>query len=335
MLDDLEHNGWPVSDEDFALAVRARALPIEVLTAADARVSDLEARKKHFAEELSEQQQAFIGTMRKLADAADEFRSHLDVEEAEENHTMSNKLLQDLKNAKADGEVINRREGLFGWHITSHEMLSEVEAEITPYSELWEVAVDMRQFLPAWYDGPFKEVEPSAVSEKAKHWLNALSNQLEHFESNEDEEAYEACVATREKLVDLESHLPVVSTLRAPGMRERHWEMLNARTGLSLQFGDTSLTLTKLIETGIAEFTDEMEEVGALAAAEYAVERLLERMASEWRVFEIPLDPHHESDTHVRQQQQHSSSSSSTAAALPSHSHHPSLPLHTTGTGRV
>ena len=141
MLDDLEHNGWPVSDEDFALAVRARALPIEVLTAADARVSDLEARKKHFAEELSEQQQAFIGTMRKLADAADEFRSHLDVEEAEENHTRSNKLLQDLKNAKADGEVINRREGLFGWHITSHEMLSEVEAEITPYSELWEVAV--------------------------------------------------------------------------------------------------------------------------------------------------------------------------------------------------
>ena len=178
MLDDLEHNGWPVSDEDFALAVRARALPIEVLTAADARVSDLEARKKHFAEELSEQQQAFIGTMRKLADAADEFRSHLDVEDAEENHTRSNKLLQDLKNAKADGEVINRREGLFGWHITSHEMLSEVEAEITPYSELWEVAVDMRQFLPAWYDGPFKEVEPSAVSEKAKHWLNALSNQV-------------------------------------------------------------------------------------------------------------------------------------------------------------
>ena len=57
----------------------ARALPIEVLTAADARVSDLEARKKHFAEELSEQQQAFIGTMRKLADAADEFRSHLEL----------------------------------------------------------------------------------------------------------------------------------------------------------------------------------------------------------------------------------------------------------------
>ena len=76
--------------------------------------------------------------------------------------------------------------------------------------------------------------------------------------------------------------------------------MLNARTGLSLQFGDTSLTLTKLIETGIAEFTEEMEEVGALAAAEYAVERLLERMASEWRVFEIPLEPHQESDTHVR-----------------------------------
>ena len=93
--------------------------------------------------------------------------------------------------------------------------------------------------------------------------------------------------------------------------------MLNARTGLSLQFGDTSLTLTKLIETGIAEFTEEMEEVGALAAAEYAVERLLERMASEWRVFEIPLEPHQESDTHVRTSSPPPPSSSSFSSRPP------------------
>ena len=75
----------PVFDctwQDFALAVRVRGLPAEVLVAAEDRYADLSRRKKGFALELSKEQQTFIGTMSRLADAADDFRTHLDVEKA-------------------------------------------------------------------------------------------------------------------------------------------------------------------------------------------------------------------------------------------------------------
>ena len=54
------------------------------------------------------------------------------------------------------------------------------------------------------------------------------------------------------KLAETEDQLPIFHTLRAPGMRERHWEILNARTGLSLA-PEPSLTLTKLLDMGVAQ----------------------------------------------------------------------------------
>ena len=130
--------------------------------------------------------------------------------------------------------------GLFGWPITSHEMLSEVEAEIAPYAQLWSVAVELKTELPVWYDGPFMNVDPHEVVKKSKDWMRTLNTTLEKFEELEDDEAQEACAETIDKLGELEDHLPVITTLRAPGMRERHWEMLNQRCAQAAHTVSTS-----------------------------------------------------------------------------------------------
>lgn len=108
------------------MAVLVRRLPGDVLNAADSRVQDLEKRKKSFAAELSKEQQEFVAELSVLASQADKLATSLDVERAEENHYRAQQLSEGLRAAKADGERINRREGLFGWPITSHEMLAEV-----------------------------------------------------------------------------------------------------------------------------------------------------------------------------------------------------------------
>ena len=169
------------------------------------------------------------------------------------------------------------------------------------------------------------------VESKVKGWIRQVAGQIDAFGNMQppDESALEACRQTLEQLRAFEAHLPVIMCLRAPGMRDRHWVLLNSKTGLSLS-PDPSLTLFTLLQTGIGEHTAALEEVtrrprpshlarhvaegydladrapapspaqvAYVAAQEYAVERALERMASEWRAVEMPLEMHGVTETYV------------------------------------
>ena len=191
----------------------------------------------------------------------------------------------------------------------------------------------MRQFLPAWYDGPFKEVEPR-VSEKAKHWLKHcrircaaaphhqhhpsihppapslplpllpnlfLPHHLPSFLSRiartpnrTRTEAYEACVGAGSWSIS--SHTYRRDTLRAPGCG-RGTGNAEREDGPIIAVWH-SLTLTKLIETGIANSPTRwrrsarwplpsMRSSGSLS--------VWRRVARLW----FP-EPHQESDTHAR-----------------------------------
>ena len=208
------YHGWQLSDDDFALAMRVRSLPSEVVSAAEDRVHDLDRRKKAFAAELSRETQGFIESMAMLARASEDFRTHLDLEQSDANHLEAIALTQvrplhaapssqpvshlvarvcaplpltqSLQKARLDGERINRREGLLDWPITSYEMLEEVAVQIKPYASLWEVAVEVRHDLPVWYDGPFLLIDPAEVATKTIQWMATLHAQVRHLPTSHD-----------------------------------------------------------------------------------------------------------------------------------------------------
>ena len=62
-------------------------------------------------------------------------------------------------------------EGLFGWPITSHAMLSEVEGQVAPYAVLWRVVVELKAELPHWLDGPFLALDPIDVETRTRDWI--------------------------------------------------------------------------------------------------------------------------------------------------------------------
>ena len=45
-------------------------------------------------------------------------------------------------------------------------------------------------------------------------------------------------------------YVALITQLRNPGMRERHWEAINAKTGLQVNFSENSLSLSLMISNG-------------------------------------------------------------------------------------
>ena len=76
--------------------------------------------------------------------------------------------------------------------------------------------------------------------------------------------------------------MPLIATLFNPGMRERHWVQVSDIVGFPLR-PDEDMSLSKLIDfLNLDNFVPSFEGISEAAGKEYALERALEKMKTEW-----------------------------------------------------
>lgn len=108
------------------------------------------------------------------------------------------------------------------------------------------------------------------------------------------------CRGALGRLSRFEASLPLVTRLRNPGLRDRHWAELSSRSGVALR-PEPSLTLTRLVEiqTSTSRFDELVAEVGGLATQEHVLEQALDKMAAAWRPMTLEATPYGQTGTCV------------------------------------
>lgn len=95
----------------------------------------------------------------------------------------------------------------------------------------------------------------------------------------------------RQQIDDFRPHVPLIQSLRNPGMRARHWESLNEQTGVHVVWS-VALTYSRCRELGIEREIDALAAISESAAKEYAIEQTLDKMAREWDLVELEVTPY-------------------------------------------
>jgi Dynein heavy chain, N-terminal region 2 len=87
----------------------------------------------------------------------------------------------------------------------------------------------------------------------------------------------------------LKEHLPTISTLCNPGIRDRHWEKMTEIFGRNLK-PDTGTSLRKVLQYGLEPYMDQFEVVSAGASKvrrneidDGIVDAILRRRNSPWK----------------------------------------------------
>lgn len=82
-------------------------------------------------------------------------------------------------------------------------------------------------------------------------------------------------------------HIPLLHVLCNPGMRDRHWAQVSKIVGFKVMpTEDTSFAA--LLDLQLESFVPQFEAISEAASKEYALERALLKMKSEWE----PVSPH-------------------------------------------
>ncbi len=77
----------------------------------------------------------------------------------------------------------------------------------------------------------------------------------------------DVAVQTKKELDDFKQFIPLIQTLRSPGMKDRHWEELSKQIGFEFR-PDSDMTLTKIIgELNMQKHIDIIMKVGLWLAS--------------------------------------------------------------------
>uniref|UniRef100_A0A8C9Z160 Dynein axonemal heavy chain 3 n=1 Tax=Sander lucioperca TaxID=283035 RepID=A0A8C9Z160_SANLU len=95
----------------------------------------------------------------------------------------------------------------------------------------------------------------------------------------------------KNKLDEFKQHLPILSTICNPGIKDRHWDTISSIVGFAVK-PDVSSSLLNMLELGL-------EEIGALASKEYSLEKSMDKMRNEWVELRFTFTPYRDTGTSI------------------------------------
>jgi hypothetical protein len=123
--------------------------------------------------------------------------------------------------------AMQAREDIFQLPHTEQALLPDIKRALEPFSALWRMAADCSRQLPDWMDGPFNEINAEAVATDVDKWTRSGAKLLKQLSGP----PLEVVEAVRQQLQTFQQHIPLITALRNPGLRDRHWEKISAAVG--------------------------------------------------------------------------------------------------------
>lgn len=136
-----------------------------------------------------------------------------------------------LEQARNLADLYNAREEIFLLPRTEVPIIDEIAKQFSPYSDLWRICSEFARSLPEWMDGPFTEIDAEVVQADSDRWWRSSAKLSKVLAGP----AGEVIGALRGKLEDFMTHLPLITAMRNPGLRDRHWDKISAACGFPVK----------------------------------------------------------------------------------------------------
>lgn len=128
-------------------------------------------------------------------------------------------------------------------------------------------------------NGPFKALVAEEVEEQVNNMFRTSFKLVKTF--GDISVPKKVAESVKSKLEKFKTHLPLISCLRNPGLRERHWAQMNDIVGQPV-LSDDSTSLSKLMELNLGSFLTQFEAISDAASKEHSLLKTLSRMRDDW-----------------------------------------------------
>eukprot|EP00966_Prymnesium_polylepis_P049685 1150022-Prymnesium_polylepis.1 len=173
-------------------------------------------------------------------------------------------------------------ESLFGLGVTSYPELEKTKSELDLLDRLYTLYQTVITQVSDYNDLTWLEVQKPETMEM-------MIKKLEEFQLGikkmpKELRSWDAYVELKKTVDEFLESLPLVQQLAHPALRDRHWKALQDLTGKELNVQSESFKLSTLLDAGILEISDDVEDLAASAVKELAIENKLTDISNDWSV---------------------------------------------------
>jgi dynein heavy chain len=270
-------------------------------------IKGLDERQAEFEKAQQDEQDEFNDEVANLSKMVTNFQSkkvewQIGVGEegdvVEETAAEVKRIQKRLVDADAQSKKFNSREVLFGQPQTDYSDVGKTSKMFEPYAALWLAMNDFDKKRKIWMTDPFTSLDAEEIEKSVQNWWRTVFKVAKGLEANLPD-IFQMANQVKADMEAFKTNLPIITALRNPGMRERHWKALSEAIKIELDFND-SVTLDRVLnEMKLPDFMEEISKVGDLASKEYMIEKTLLEMKEGWVGIDLDLMEYRDTGSHV------------------------------------
>ncbi|TRY65354.1 hypothetical protein DNTS_005929 [Danionella cerebrum] len=175
----------------------------------------------------------------------------------------------------------------FKVEVTKYEALEELTAKVKLKQLLWDSLEEWENLESSWLQSKFDDLDPELLNKQVMKFAKYVSQLEKGLPANN------VVPFLKEAVESMREKLPVITDLRNPCLKTRHWEMLEVLVEAKLL--EEPLTLSALLDLDIFSYKQQIQEVSGQASGESSLENILRKIEDSWKSTEFAVLPHRDS----------------------------------------
>ena len=280
----MEQAKWQIPMDQMDVRWEVFRWPGKMATEMLKQEKNLRQIEVQFKKQMEEEQEDFNQDVNNLKADVDRLRNLTELKGAVKNAETVRRLKASLNGADERSRLFNSRETLFGVADTSYDELGDLAKLFDPFYDLWDSAEKWLSNKETWTFGAFNNLDAENVENAVSVLLRNLAKSAKTFERMNLSSVNVIAAQVRDEVDIFRPKVPLIVALRNPGMRDRHWEELQAKTGAEIPSDRSVLTLQMLCDLGLNhdKAMADVEKVAEKASKEFGIEQALNKMSAAW-----------------------------------------------------
>ncbi|XP_074141707.1 dynein axonemal heavy chain 6 isoform X2 [Sminthopsis crassicaudata] len=276
----------PTPPEDFAVFATMKPSIVAVRNAIDKSVGERDTSIKLFCQHLDKDVEELNNEVNEVKLLAQDPQILDIAADQEKIKTLLSDLQVTLDDLQKRAFQYKSYQKNFKVEVSKFEALEEVCAELKLKQLLWDSLSEWDVLQEDWLECKFDTLDPESLNSQVSKYAKFV-NQLEKGLPPNN-----VVPQLKSKVEMMKEKLPVITDLRNPFLKPRHWETIEQIVDVTLVDPKNPLTLQRLIDMQVFAFGQEIQDVSGQASGEASLETILKKVEDSWKTTEFIVLPH-------------------------------------------
>ena len=292
----LESFQYGLTDEEFRHKWEAIGWPRRLEGILDLFQKQLDSADEELRVKLAQDREKFSSDVERVQRTVATFTKHTDSSKYGEVVAIVKNLKKEIEHSVETSRDFNNKQRLLGEEVTDYRMVTDLEKEFKPYFDLWTTAQLWFDNHQRWHrDVPFDKLEPEEIDFVVNQSNKVMTGLAKVFKDKQH--MLKIVEEVKSGVDEFRPRVPIIMSLRNPGMQKRHWDGLSEKLKLDLFPGRTLNTVSDV--EPLEPYKEAIVAHCEVAAREYQIEKTLLDCRSKWEKRAFTVEPYKATKTFI------------------------------------